>query len=212
MSINLTKGTVINLQKVDNSAVESNLSKLTIGLGWDIARGEDYDLDACALLIDSNGLLTSNSDIVSYQAKRHNSGTVYSTGDNLTGEGEGDDEQIIVNLLDVPAKYTEIIFYATIFSGKSRGQNFAGVNNAFIRAVDANKNELLRYTMSGDSSLKDKRSFVFGKVVRTENSWEFKAIGDAYDTDNLSNIAEMYKSKVTSSSESTPKKKLFGLF
>jgi len=214
MSIKLSKGGSINLQKVDNSSVESNLKKLTIGLGWDTGNSSsNWDLDACALLL-VDGKLTSNSDVVSYQNKRHSSGTVYSTGDNLTGEGEGDDEQIIVNLLDVPAKYNSIVFYATIYSGKSKGQSFSEVKNAHIRAIDGNNQELLKFMISGDSSLKGKRSYVFGQVDRLENGqWEFKAIGNAYDSDNLSDIASMYKNGVSDNGNSQqPKKKLFGLF
>lgn len=226
MSINLTKanvGQAINLKKTENR--DNNLSHIIIGLGWDIARGQDYDLDACALLLQ-DGVLRSSSDIVSYQNKKHSSGQIWSTGDNLTGAGDGDDEQIIVKLDTIPTQYNKIVFYATIYSGRSRGQNFSGVKNAFIRAVDNNSNEMVRFDMSGDSSLKDKCSLVFAQVERTENGWEFTAINQAYDTDSLSRIADMYKSagvsdittnstttnSTTTNTQEQPRKKLFGLF
>lgn len=231
MSINLEKGSKIDLTKTGNN-VKSNLSKMVIGLGWDVnARaGSDYDLDACALLLQ-DGKLVSDSDIVSYRSKTHTSGKVWSTGDNLTGDGDGDDEQIIAMLDSIPAKYTSIVFYASIYQGKSRRQVFSNVENAFIRAVDANGVELGKYILSNDPGATDKCSVVFAEVVRNGEGWDFKAIGDAYATDNLSDIANMYKKSgainfakpsINNSStiESTqvtelevkPRKKLFGLF
>lgn len=222
MSINLNKGYSINLKKRDNSKTENNLSKITIGLGWDIANGRDYDLDACALLL-TDDVLKSPNDIVSYSNLKHKSGQVWSTGDNLTGDGEGDDEQIIVKLDSIPKKYNKIVFYTTIYSGRSRGQNFSGVKNAFIRAVDANGYEMLKFDMSGSKQLSDKCSYIFGEIIRTNDGWEFKAIGDAYETDSLKNIADMYKNKINNKTivvntntatipEEPKRKKLFGLF
>ncbi|TXG80438.1 MAG: TerD family protein [Spirochaetes bacterium] len=208
MSINLKKNQSIDLRKnADNSV--NNLSQVIIGLGWDIKRGEsDYDLDACALLLKDNKL-TSSDDIVSYQNKRHKSSTIWSTGDNLTGEGDGDDEQIIVKLDSVPAEYNKIVFYATIYNGRSRGQEFSKVENAFIRAVDAGNKEIAKYNISNDPNASGKRSLVFGEAIRNGQNWEFRATGEYYNTDNLVDVAEMYKSGQNNPEE---RKKLFGLF
>lgn len=217
MSINLSKGQKIDLRKnVDNT--ENNLSKMVIGLGWDIKRGAgDYDLDACALLLQNDSLL-STDDIVSYQNTKHTSNTVWSTGDNLTGDGDGDDEQIIALLDTVPNKYNKIVFYATIYQGNSRGQEFSKVKNAFIRAVDRNGKQLAKYNISNDPSANGMCSVVFAEAIRNGDTWEFRAVGNYYKTDKLRDVADMYrngtqKAQVTSNSDSSqPRKKLFGLF
>lgn len=220
MSITLTKGQTINLKKnADNT--ENDLSKMTIGLGWDVNdRGADYDLDACALLL-KNGKLSNESDVVSYRNKKHKSGTVWSTGDNLTGEGEGDDEQLIVKLDSIPVEYDTVVFYVSIYQGRSRGQEFSKVENAFIRAVDARNKEIARYTITGDKNAAGKRSLVFAQAKRVNNTWEFEAIGNTYTTDDLMDIANEYKKGTVNSGidmsknnnpEEPQRKKLFGLF
>lgn len=217
MSINLSKGQKIDLRKnADNT--ENSLAKMIIGLGWDIKRGAgDYDLDACALLLQ-NDVLVSTDDIVSYQNQRHSSNTVWSTGDNLTGDGDGDDEQIIALLDTVPNKYNKIVFYATIYQGNSRGQEFSKVENAFIRAVDHNGKQLAKYNISNDPSANGMCSVVFAEAIRNGDTWEFQAVGNYYKTDKLRDVADMYcngtqKAQVTSNSDSSqPRKKLFGLF
>jgi tellurium resistance protein TerD len=206
MGINLVKGQTIDLRK-NESGTENDISSLTIGLGWDINdNGADYDLDACALLLNKEGKLERDSDIVSYQNKIHSSGHIYSTGDNLTGAGDGDDEQLICKLNSLDEKYDKVVFYATIYQGKSRGQDFSKVSNAFIRAVDNNGKEITKYNISGDSSMKGKRSFIFAEAYRKDGSWKFRALGESFDTDSLNQIAESYKSG------SAGKKKLFGIF
>lgn len=206
MSINLVKGQIIDLRKNENNT-ENDISNLTIGLGWDINdNGTDYDLDACALLLNKEGKLESDNDVVSYKNKIHSTGNVYSTGDNLTGAGDGDDEQLICKLNSLDKKYDKVVFYATIYQGKSRGQDFSKVSNAFIRAVDNNGKEITKYNISGDSSMKDKRSFVFAEAYRKDSSWKFRALGESFDTDSLMQIAEAYKSG------SEDKKKIFGIF
>lgn len=203
MSINLVKGQTIDLRKSENGGADNNLSKVTIGLGWDINEGSgDYDLDAVAILLDKDGKMTSDKDLVYYGDKKHTSGKIHLTGDNLTGAGDGDDEQIIVNFDGLDAKYEKIVFFTSIYSGQSRGQEFSQVKNAYIRAVDANGIEITKFNISGDASLKNKRSFIFGEAYRKDGSWKFRAIGESHDTDSLSKIAEGYKSS----------KKLFGLF
>lgn len=197
MGINLQKGQTIDLRKNENGT-ENNLSQLTIGLGWDISTGlfgssSSWDLDAVAVLLDKNGKIQSNSDIIYYGNKKHSSGNIWSTGDNLTGDGDGDDEQIIVKLDSLDAKYEKVVFFASIYQGESKGQNFSKVKNSFIRAVDANRNEIAKYDMSGDSSLSTKRSFIFGEAYRKDNSWKFRALGESKDTDSLQKVCEAYK-------------------
>lgn len=217
MSINLVKGQTIDLRKPENGSVDNNLSKVTIGLGWDINEsGGTYDLDAIALLLDKDGKLNSSSDVVYYGQKTHTSGKIWSTGDNLTGEGEGDDEQIIVKLDEIPTKYERIVFFTSIYGGSSKGQEFSKIENAFIRAVDATGKEITKYNISGDSSLKGKRSFIFAEAYRKDGSWKFRAIGEAYETDSLMKIAESYKSgsgmTPEASAASPERKKFLGIF
>lgn len=197
MGINLQKGQTIDLRKNENGT-ENNLSQMTIGLGWDINTGlfgfgGTYDLDAVAVLLDKNGKLQDNKDIIYYGNKMHSSQNIWSTGDNLTGDGDGDDEQIIVKLDKLDAKYEKVVFFASIYQGKSKGQNFSKVKNAFIRAVDGNGSEIAKYNMSGDNSLNDKRSFIFGEAYRKDGSWKFRALGDAKDTDSLNEVCNSYR-------------------
>lgn len=197
MGINLQKGQTIDLRKNENGT-ENNLSQLTIGLGWDISTGLfgsslSWDLDAVAILLDKNGKIQSNSDIIYYGNKKHSSGNIWSTGDNLTGAGDGDDEQIIVKLDSLDSKYEKVVFFASIYQGQSKGQNFSKVKNAFIRAVDANKNEIAKYDMSGDNSLSKSKSFIFGEAYRKDSSWKFRALGEAKETDSLQKVCESYK-------------------
>jgi stress response protein SCP2 len=212
MSINLSKGQKIDLRKnADNS--QNNLSQITIGLGWDVNdSGQDYDLDACALLLE-NGVLTSDKDIVSYKNKKHSSGTVWSMGDNLTGDGDGDDEQLIVKLDSIPSNFDTVVFYVSIYSGKSRRQVFSNVSNAFIRAVDANNKEIAKYSISGDKSAKNMCSLVFAQAKRDGDSWVFEAIGTNYETDSLMHIAKLYQTKnIKTDNVKTNRKKIFGIF
>jgi tellurium resistance protein TerD len=199
--INLQKGQTIDLRKNENGT-ENNLSQLTIGLGWDIKKSGglfsrnttgEYDLDAVAVLLDKNGKITQSNDIIYYGNKTHSSGNLWSTGDNLTGDGDGDDEQLIVKLDKLDAKYEKVIFFTSIYNGHSKGQNFGCVENAFIRAVDADGKEIAKYSISGDNSLKDKCSFIFGEAYRKDNTWKFRALGDAKETDSLSKVCESYK-------------------
>ena len=209
MSINLQKGQTIDLRKSENSSTTINLSKLTIGLGWDINEGSStYDLDAIAILLDKDGKLADNTDIVYYGSKDHYSGKIRLTGDNLTGAGEGDDEQIIVKLDEIPAKYEKIVFFTSIYQGKSKGQELSKINNAYIRAVDGNNTEIAKYMITGDKSLIGKHSFIFAECYRKDSTWKFRALGEPQDTDSFQQIAESYKGSV----DGSEKKKLFGIF
>jgi tellurium resistance protein TerD len=199
MGINLIKGQNIDLRKGgatnEASIVEYDLSNVTIGLGWDVSRiaSGDYDLDAVAVLLDANGKVRENADVIYYGNKQHRSGKIWSTGDNLTGAGEGDDEQIIVKLEELDQKYEKIVFFASIYRGIDKGQHFGMVENAFIRAVDGFGKEIARYNISANPDTNNKRSLVFCEVYRWKGAWKMKAIGEALDTDSLTTVVERYK-------------------
>lgn len=205
MVINLTKGQNIVLEKD-----QYDLSSVTVGLGWDVARkragfsqiflrngDNDFDLDAIAFLLDANGKVANDGnanleggDIVFYNSLRHSSGNIYHTGDNRTGEGDGDDEQLMVNLSRMESKYEKIVFLVSIYEGLKRHQSFGQVENAFIRAVDARGLEIFRYDLSRDSSFADKCSMIFGEFYRHNGAWKFKALGTPYETDDFQKILE----------------------
>ena len=206
MAISLQKGGNISLSKE-----APNMTKMVLGLGWDVRAtdGAAFDLDASAFLLSVAGKVRSDADFIFYNQAKSADGSVEHTGDNRTGDGDGDDEQIIVKLDSVPAEYNKIVFYATIYNGRSRGQEFSKVENAFIRAVDAGNKEIAKYNISNDPNASGKRSLVFGEAIRNGQNWEFRATGEYYNTDNLVDVAEMYKSGQNNPEE---RKKLFGLF
>jgi len=192
--INLVKGQTIDLKKNTTGGGDFDLSKVTIGLGWDVneRNSGSYDLDAVAAVLGTNGKMASSKDLVYYGDKNHPSGNLHLTGDNLTGAGDGDDEQIIVNLEKLDTKYDKIVFFTSIYQGKQKGQHFGDVKNAYIRAVDANNKEIAKFEISGNKDLNDKRSFLFGEVYRKDGTWKFRALGEAKDTDSLSEVARIY--------------------
>ncbi len=177
MAISLAKG-----QKVDLTKGNPGLSKLLIGLGWDVNKfdsGSAFDLDAAAFLLGSDGRVTGDSDFVFYNNLVHSSGSVQHMGDNLTGQGEGDDEEIKVDLLRVPANISRIAFTVTIHDAESRKQNFGQVSNAFIRVVDEGKNqELIRYDLGEDFSIET--AVVVGELYRQGTEWKFNAMGSGF--------------------------------
>lgn len=177
MPINLSKG-----QKVDITKGNPGLSKLMVGLGWDTNKydgGSAFDLDACAFLCGENGKVTTDSDFVFYSNLRHSSGAVEHTGDNKTGEGEGDDEIIKVDLGLVPANIAKIDFTVTIYEAEARRQNFGQVSNAYIRIVDqSNGTELIRYDLGEDFSIET--AIVVGEIYRHNGEWKFNAIGSGF--------------------------------
>ena len=146
MSVSLSKGSKVSLSKVANEAGISNLTKVTLGLGWDTNRydgGADFDLDASAFMLGANGKVRSDADFIFYNNKGAQG--IEHTGDNRTGSGDGDDEQIIVDLPQLPADVSKIAFTVTIDQAEARGQNFGMVENSYIRLVDTNTNtELLK--------------------------------------------------------------------
>ena len=177
MAVSLSKG-----QKVDLTKGNPSLKKITVGLGWDVNRydgGADFDLDASAFLLGANGRVPRDEDFVFYGNMTHDSGAVMHGGDNRTGEGEGDDEQIIVDLTLVPQKIEKIDFTVTIYDADIRKQNFGQVGNAYVRIVDeATGTELIRYDLEEDFSIET--ALVVGELYRHNGEWKFNAIGSGY--------------------------------
>ena len=177
MGINLTKG-----QKIDLTKTNPGLDRLHVGLGWDVNRYDgsgDFDLDAVAFLLGADGRAASDADFVFYGNKRHVSGAVESSGDNLTGVGDGDDEVLRVALSCVPEQVQRIAFAVSIYDAEARRQNFGQVENAFIRVVDeANGQELLRYDLGEDFSIET--SVIVGELYRYNGQWKFNAIGSGF--------------------------------
>ena len=177
MAVSLTKG-----QKVDLTKGNPGLNNLLVGLGWDVNKfdgGSDFDLDAAAFLLDGSGKTSSDADFVFYGNLKHTSGGVEHLGDNLTGEGDGDDEQIKVDLSKVPEAVEKIDFTVTIYEAEERRQNFGQVSNDFIRIVDESSNtELIRYDLGEDFSIET--AVVFGELYKNNGEWKFNAIGSGY--------------------------------
>ncbi|MFJ8230217.1 TerD family protein [Streptomyces sp. NPDC094448] len=176
MGVSLSKGGNVSLTKE-----APGLSAVIVGLGWDVrtTTGTDFDLDASALLIDGSGKVLSDQHFIFFNNLKSPEGAVEHTGDNLTGEGEGDDEQIKVDLAAVPANAEKIVFPVSIHEGESRGQSFGQVRNAFIRVVNqAGGAELARYDLSEDASTET--AMVFGELYRHGAEWKFRAVGQGY--------------------------------
>ncbi len=177
MAVSLRKG-----QKVDLTKGNPSLKKILIGLGWDVKRydgGFDFDLDAAAFLLGANGKVTSDEDFVFYNNLKHASGAVEHLGDNLTGAGEGDDEEIKIDLEKVPANIEKIDFTVTIYDADKRNQTFGQVENAYIRVVDdVTGEELIRYDLGEDFSVET--AVVVGEIYRHNGEWKFNAIGSGW--------------------------------
>lgn len=177
MPISLQKG-----QKVDLTKGNPGLSKIMVGLGWDTNKydgGFDFDLDSAAFLLADNSKVTTQDDFVFYGNLTHKSDSVKHMGDNLTGEGEGDDEQIMVELSKVPSNISKIDFTVTIYDSDKRNQNFGQVSNAFIRIVNIDTNEeLIRYDLGEDFSIET--AVVVGEIYRNGSEWKFNAIGSGF--------------------------------
>ena len=158
------------------------MKKIMVGLGWDVNdfdSGADFDLDASAFILGANGKCRTERDFVFYGNLEHPSGAVKHMGDNLTGEGEGDDEQILVDLNKVSADTEKIAFTVTIYDADKRRQNFGQVSNAFIRIVDeSNDEELIRYDLGEDFSIET--AVVVGELYKHNGEWKFNAIGSGF--------------------------------
>ena len=265
--INLSKGQTIDLRKNSRGENVYDLSQITVGLGWDVREEkikksveleqstidkllgrpkkyqeveieqEDFDLDAIAFLLDSNGLVANlgrdlpfsngnkvglhGGDIIFFNSMTYPSGSgtsqmlypegstksamqqkvkqllnngelIVHTGDNLTGEGEGDDEQIIVKLNSLPQKIEKILFIVCIYKGQERSQDFGKVDNAFIRACDTNGKEIARFNLSNSPEFNGMRSMVFGEMYRHNGDWKFRALGNPETTDSFVQILKRY--------------------
>lgn len=177
MPINLKKG-----QKVSLTKENPGLKNVVVGLGWDVNAydtGGDFDLDAAAFLVTDAGKVSRQEDFVFYGNLSHPSGSVQHLGDNLTGAGDGDDEQIKIDLSKVPDNITKIAFTVTIYEAEARRQNFGQVSNAFIRIYnEANGEEMLRYDLGEDFSIET--AAVFGELYKNGSEWKFNAIGNGF--------------------------------
>lgn len=205
MSVSLSKGQGVSLKKN-----EYDLSTVTIGLGWDIneekkgilgslfgKKEEEYDLDVVAFLCNATGKVTDlgtkengkptlvDGDIIFFNSLRHKTGEIWLTGDNRTGAGDGDDEQIIVRLNTLDTRYEKIVFIVQIYNGEKLQQHFGKVKNAFIRAVDARNVEMARFDLSGGPEFANKRSMVFAELTRETSGWKLKAIGEPSPSDSF---------------------------
>ena len=203
MSVSLKKGQRISLSK-DNTGLRA----VVAGLGWDEAVPEEnkgflgnlfgsskkvqnIDCDAIAFLLNSEGKIEQKTDVVFFNNLRHSSGCVNHQGDNLTGAGEGDDEQIFIDLAKLPAKYESIIILVSIYKATERKQHFGMIKNAFIRIFDAETNkELCIYNLSANYD--DMTALVFGELYKKDGEWRFNAVGQPLKVWSIAQLAERY--------------------
>ena len=194
MSVKLQQG-----QKVSLSKENAGLSRVIVGLGWDeverkrsffAPKPQDIDCDAFAIML-KNGKLVDNKDIVYFGNLSHYTNSVNHMGDNLTGEGDGDDEQIVIDLNSVPAEYAKIVLAVNIYKAYDRRQNFGLIKNAFIRLVDARNNkEICIYNLTEDYS--GMTAMLFGEVYRYNGEWKFNAVGQGTTDGSISEFAKRY--------------------
>ena len=176
MAVTLSKGQNVSLSKTDPL-----LKHILIGLGWDArsSDGQDFDLDASVFMTTDNGKVPSDDYFVFYNQLKSPCGSVQHTGDNLTGDGDGDDESVIVELEKVPANIKSLFVTVTIHDADARKQNFGQVSSAFIRCVNADSNvEIARFDLSEDASVET--AMIFGEVYRHNGEWKFRAVGQGY--------------------------------
>ena len=202
MGVNLQKGQKVNLKKSDGQA----LSRIRIGLGWDPVKQEkkgglfgsifggsapDIDCDA-SVIVCKGGRLSGKGDVVYFGNLKHSSGAIVHTGDNLTGDGDGDDEQILVDLTAVPQDYDKLVFVVNIYDCESRKQDFGMIANAFIRICDERTGEeFCRYNLS--ESYAGMTAMIFGEIYRYNGEWKFNAIGQGTKDTGLSALAKRYQ-------------------
>lgn len=197
MGINLQKGQRISLKKE-----APKLEQLMCGLGWDVAKKKggflgglftaDFDLDASVLCLNENGKIKSNSEIVFFGNLRHYSDAINHLGDNLTGEGDGDDEEILVKLLLIPKTIHKLVFVVNIYNAIERNQDFSQVENAFVRLVNlGNNQEIARYSLSGNG-YQGKTGMIMAEIARVGDDWEMTAKGDGYKVKSLGDVMKLY--------------------
>lgn len=188
MTISLSKG-----QRIDLTKTNPGLTKVIVGLGWDIKQylgGFDFDLDASAFLLNPNGKARNESDFIFYNNLKGEKDCVAHTGDNRTGAGDGDDEQIVVDFKNVPTDIDKIAITVTIYEAESRNQNFGQVANAFVRVVNAdNDQEILRYDLGEDFSIET--ALVVCELYRHNGEWKFNAVGSGFQG-GLSSLCAEY--------------------
>jgi len=203
MAINLQKG-----QRVDLTKGNPGLAKIMVGLGWDPVQnrggggflgslfgggggGQNIDCDASVLMLDENGKIRNNSDVIYFGNLKSNDGSVQHTGDNLTGDGDGDDEQILVDLNRVPAQIEKLVFVVNIYDCVKRNQHFGMIQNAFIRIVNsANNQELIHFNLTDNYS--GKTCLVVGEIYRHGSDWKFAAVGNGINVPGLGELVRSY--------------------
>jgi tellurium resistance protein TerD len=176
MAISLQKGGNVNLSKE-----APGLTKVIIGLGWDprATDGKEFDLDGSAFLLKADGKVRGDSDFIFYNNLKSTDGSVTHTGDNRSGEGEGDDERVVVDLSKVPAEIDRLSVSVTIHEAEQRNQNFGMVSRAYIRCLNADgEKEIARYDLSEDGSIET--AMIFGELYRAGSEWKFRAVGQGY--------------------------------
>lgn len=203
MAISLQKG-----QRVDLTKGNAGLSKIMVGLGWDQVNnaggggflssvfgnsggGTDIDCDASVIMLDQNGKMPSKSDLIYFGNLKSVCGSIVHTGDNRTGEGDGDDEQIIVDLSKVPSHIDKLVFVVNIYACVKRKQHFGMIRNAFIRIVDSANKELIRFNLTDNYS--GKTCLYPGEVYRSNGEWKFAAIGEATNDTGLEEVIRRYR-------------------
>jgi tellurium resistance protein TerD len=187
VGVSLSKGGNVSLTKA-----APGLTAVLVGLGWDArtTTGAGFDLDASALMVGTSGKILSDAHFIFFNNLTSPDGSVEHTGDNLTGEGEGDDEVIKVNLAGVPAEADKIVVTVSIYDAEIRSQSFGQVRNAYIRVINqADGTELTRYDLSEDAS--NETAMIFGELYRNSGEWKFRAVGQGYST-GLAGIARDY--------------------
>ena len=187
MAISLTKGQNVSLSKTDPS-----LKNVLVGLGWDARStdGQNFDLDASVFMATENGKVPSDRHFIFYNQLVSPCGGVEHTGDNLTGDGDGDDESVIVCLDKVESNIKSLFITVTIHDAEARRQNFGQVSNAFVRIVNNDtSDEIVRFDLSEDYSTET--AMVFGEIYRHNGEWKFRAIGQGY-TGGLYSLCQQY--------------------
>jgi tellurium resistance protein TerD len=172
MAVSLTKGGNVNLSKE-----APGLAKIRLGLGWDVRKtdGAGFDLDALAFMVTASGKVRSDADFIFFNNKTSADGTVQHTGDNRSGEGDGDDESIVIDLANLAADVEKVIAAVVIFDGETKGQTFG-----YIRVINENGGtEISRFDLSEDGSTVT--AMVFGEIYRNNGEWKFKAIGQGFN-------------------------------
>lgn len=201
MTISLQKG-----QRVDLTKGNAGLSKIMIGLGWDAversgggllggifggSKGAEVDCDASVIMLNSNDKMAKKENLIYFGNLKSRDGSVVHTGDNRTGDGDGDDEQIIVDLGSVPADIHKLVFVVNIYDCVRRKQDFGMIKNAFIRVVNGGNNqELIRYNLTGDYA--GKTTLLIGDIYRHGTEWKFAAVGEGTNEASLSEIVRKF--------------------